>query len=172
MDLAVIGDANLEKVFDTVEIENNYKVAQLDGKDCVFLCANNSLQNNMEILKQIGINKVLEVTKNNIDDNRNVLFREEKIEYTGFSVKGVGKYIKPIIRAALSATKDEKATLLTNRESEVLNLLAEGLTNKEIAKKLYISEKTVKIHLGKIFKKIDVSDRTNAALYALKINGR
>jgi len=60
--------------------------------------------------------------------------------------------------------------LLTKREIEVLKLLTEGLFNKEIAYKLCISEKTVKNHVSNIFKKISVSDRTQAAVYAIKKN--
>lgn len=59
---------------------------------------------------------------------------------------------------------------LTKREVEVLKLLAEGLFNKEIAYMLAISEKTVKNHVSNIFKKISVSDRTQAAVYAIKNN--
>jgi two-component system, NarL family, response regulator DegU len=59
---------------------------------------------------------------------------------------------------------------LTRREVEVLGLIAEGLINKQIAKQLYISEKTVKNHVSNIFKKLNVSDRTQAAIYAYKNN--
>lgn len=59
---------------------------------------------------------------------------------------------------------------LTKREIEVLKLLAEGLFNKEIAYTLAISEKTVKNHVSNIFKKINVSDRTQAAVYAIRNN--
>lgn len=59
---------------------------------------------------------------------------------------------------------------LTSREIEVLELIAEGMINKEIAKKLYISEKTVKNHVSSIFRKLNVSDRTQAAIYAFKHN--
>ncbi len=59
---------------------------------------------------------------------------------------------------------------LTIREIEVLKLIAEGMINKEIAKNLYISEKTVKNHISNIFKKLDVNDRTQAAIYAFKHN--
>ena len=51
---------------------------------------------------------------------------------------------------------------------EVLKLIAEGLYNKEIADRLTISEKTVKNHVSNIFRKIDVSDRTQAAVYAIR----
>lgn len=59
---------------------------------------------------------------------------------------------------------------LTQRESEVLMLISEGLNNREIADTLYISEKTVKNHVSNIFKKLDVCDRTQAAIYAIKHN--
>ncbi len=62
----------------------------------------------------------------------------------------------------------ERTTELTKRELEVLRLLTRGLLNKEIADQLSISEKTVKNHVSNIFKKMGVSDRTQAAVYAIK----
>jgi LuxR family maltose regulon positive regulatory protein len=55
-------------------------------------------------------------------------------------------------------------SLLSARESEVHELLAQGLTNKEIAQQLYISEATVKVHVGRILEKLGVRSRTEAAL--------
>ncbi len=57
---------------------------------------------------------------------------------------------------------------LTQRELQVLQLAADGLSNKEIAEKLVISEKTVKNHIANIFSKLNVNDRTQAILYALR----
>jgi len=57
---------------------------------------------------------------------------------------------------------------LTQREQEVLRLLTKGSTNKEIAKALFISEKTVKSHLNSIFRKLKVSRRLQAILYAIR----
>lgn len=72
-------------------------------------------------------------------------------------------YLKELQREARSKEK-----VLSTREIEVLCALAEGLYNKEIASKLQISEKTVKNHVSNIFKKIGVSDRTQAAVYAIR----
>ncbi len=55
---------------------------------------------------------------------------------------------------------------LTDRENEVLHLVSEGLANKAIARRLSISEKTVKAHLTRVFAAIGVTDRTQAALWA------
>ncbi len=57
---------------------------------------------------------------------------------------------------------------LSDREITVLQLVAEGKTNKEIAKDLRISEKTIKNHIRNIFRKLSVSDRTKAAIHAVK----
>lgn len=62
----------------------------------------------------------------------------------------------------------EKIESLTKRELEVLVQVANGMFNKEIANTLKISERTVKNHLSNIFRKIDVSDRTQAAVFAIK----
>ncbi|BCB02847.1 response regulator [Bacillus sp. KH172YL63] len=57
---------------------------------------------------------------------------------------------------------------LTKRERDVLIELTKGKSNKEIASSLYITEKTVKTHISNIFSKLEVADRTQAALYAVK----
>lgn len=59
---------------------------------------------------------------------------------------------------------DESIKTLTKREMEILKLVAEGLTNEEIGKKIFISEKTVKTHLTNIFDKLKVNNRFKAAL--------
>lgn len=59
---------------------------------------------------------------------------------------------------------DESIKALTKREMEILRLVAEGLTNEEIGRKIFISEKTVKTHLTNIFDKLKVNNRFKAAL--------
>lgn len=63
----------------------------------------------------------------------------------------------------------ESPETLTERETEVLRLLAEGQANKEIARQLQIGEKTVKTHVSNILAKLEVRSRTQAALYAVQI---
>ncbi|MCW2756974.1 MAG: two component transcriptional regulator, LuxR family, partial [Nocardioidaceae bacterium] len=55
---------------------------------------------------------------------------------------------------------------MSRREVEVLRLVAQGLANKQIGRALGISERTVKAHLGRVFRQIGVADRTSAALWA------
>lgn len=61
-----------------------------------------------------------------------------------------------------------RGTSLTDREREVLRLIADGRSNREIARALVLSEKTVKTHVSNILMKLDLSDRTQAALWAVR----
>ena len=85
-------------------------------------------------------------------------------------------YIQPSLIPALNSrliNRDmdkEKLKSLTKREVEILAQVASGMFNKEIANNLGISERTVKNHISNIFKKIDVSDRTQAAVCAIRNN--
>lgn len=87
-----------------------------------------------------------------------------------------GSYIQPSLIPTLNSrliNRDidkEKLKTLTKREVEILALVASGMFNKEIAVNLDISERTVKNHISNIFKKIDVSDRTQAAVFAIRNN--
>ena len=76
----------------------------------------------------------------------------------------------PILNSRMiSRDKDkDKIDELTKRELEVLIEVANGKLNKKIANELKISERTVKNHISNIFKKIDVNDRTQAAVFAIK----
>ena len=85
-------------------------------------------------------------------------------------------YIQPDLIPMLNAkmismeNDHDKIDSLTKRELDVLKNLAIGMYNKEIATKLEISERTVKNHVSNIFKKIGVSDRTQAAVFAIRNN--
>jgi DNA-binding NarL/FixJ family response regulator len=71
-------------------------------------------------------------------------------------------------RLSMPVRKDDEISMLTEREKEVLGLIAQGESNKNIAHKLFISEKTVKNHITSIFRKLKVDGRTQAAIFAIK----
>lgn len=93
-----------------------------------------------------------------------------------FAVAEGKNYIQPSLIPALNSkmiekNRDEgKIDSLTKRELEVLKLLAVGMYNKEVAERLEISERTVKNHVSNIFKKLEVADRTQAAVFAIRNN--
>ena len=72
------------------------------------------------------------------------------------------------LQGKIITRKKDEVDILTPQEKKVLILLASGFKNAEIAQKLFISEKTVKTHINKIFKKIKVTNRLQAALWASK----
>lgn len=69
---------------------------------------------------------------------------------------------------SIQLAENKKLAELTEREKEVLSLLGLGHNNKEIAKKLFISEGTVKNYISAVIRKLELRDRTQAALFALK----
>ncbi|MDH6538725.1 response regulator transcription factor [Streptomyces sp. SPB4] len=82
--------------------------------------------------------------------------------------------LQPEVAEALLAAQDDQPAgagrpgALTDREREVLGLIADGRSNREIARALVLSEKTVKTHVSNILMKLDLSDRTQAALWAVR----
>jgi two-component system, NarL family, nitrate/nitrite response regulator NarL len=69
-----------------------------------------------------------------------------------------------------SSSRERERSLLSQREREIVALVAQGFKNKEMAEKMFISEQTVKNHLHNIFDKLGVSDRLELALYAIHNN--
>ncbi len=80
----------------------------------------------------------------------------------------VAGYLVDAVRHGRSASGADAPAALSEREREVLALIAEGVSNQRIAVQLAISEKTVKSHVGNILAKLGLSDRTQAAVYAWK----
>ncbi len=80
-----------------------------------------------------------------------------------------GKILEHVARQATTVLPDQKRiSELSDREREVLRLLAKGLSNTEIAQTLFLSEGTVKNYVSALFSKLGVSDRTQAAILAIR----
>ena len=124
-----------------------------------------------------GIEVLKEIRENDIDIKVLMLTVHNEVEYLLKAIDiGVDGYIQSSLIPSLNSrlvNRDmdkEKIESLTKRELEVLIQVANGMFNKEIAVILSISERTVKNHISNIFKKIEVSDRTQAAVFAIKNN--
>jgi DNA-binding NarL/FixJ family response regulator len=68
--------------------------------------------------------------------------------------------------AAIARANEDDASLLTRRELEILQLVAEGHSNAQVGRMLWVTEQTVKFHLSNIYRKLDVSNRTEASRWA------
>ena len=96
-------------------------------------------------------------------------FPEELITAIRLVYRGRKYYDPGMIDSMMSTDENDKQLeQLTPRELDVLRALGEGLNNKEIAKKLFITEYTVKKHVSQVLAKLELADRTQAALYALE----
>lgn len=74
--------------------------------------------------------------------------------------------LDPRVAGALLPSAASPADRLSDREIQVLRLVSKGLANKQIGRELGITERTVKVHLGNVFRRIGVGDRTSAAMWA------
>lgn len=178
-DILVVGEAG--------DGEEGIKLLENMKPDVVLLDINMPKMNGLEVLevlKKRGLShKVLILTIHNeveylvkavdIGVDGYVLKDSELavLKKAIFTIDEGNSYIQPsltpLLKDKLEQMKEAKEEL-TKRELEVLKLIARGMYNKEIADELVISEKTVKNHISNIFRKIDVSDRTQAAIYAIK----
>ncbi|HEX7581582.1 MAG TPA: response regulator transcription factor [Gaiellaceae bacterium] len=77
-------------------------------------------------------------------------------------------YVDPVLAGILVSAQSEKIPSLTQREREVLRLLADGLSNEEIGKRLFISPETVRTHVRKAMAKLEADTRTQAVAIALR----
>ena len=160
--------------------------------DVLLLDINMPKMNGLEVLKSLkdakSKVKVLVLTVHNeteylmkaveIGINGYVLKDSESAELKKaiFTIYDGENYIQPSLIPALNSkmiekNEDEiKLESLTRRELQVLKELAVGKFNRDIVKEMEISERTVKNHISSIFKKLDVTDRTQAAVFAIRNN--
>lgn len=158
--------------------------------DILLLDINMPNKNGIEVLEEIRKRKSnLKVLMLTVHNEVEYLIKAVDIGVDGYILKDAGfaelkkaifsilsgeNYIQasliPALNSRLVARDADKDKLeqLTKRELEVLVQVANGMFNKEIATTLNISERTVKNHIANIFKKIDVSDRTQAAVFAIR----
>lgn len=164
--------SNNKKHFDLILLD--VMMPNMDGWDTLKAIRKNSIYHNIPVIMITAVN-------------------EEQKMVSGLKIGADDYIVKPFILPNLLArieavlrrckwqeensTQKEKSInknvnidILTPREKEVLSLLAKGANNQEIANTLCVQDVTVKTHLNSIFKKLKVSNRTQAVLLALEIN--
>lgn len=185
----------LEKDIKVIAMCSNGEMAVVKYReakpDVVLMDINMPVLNGLEALEQIkAYDNGVKAVMLTIHQDREYLLRALELGALGYilkdaeasalieairSVNNNQTYIQPVMARELvneykriKSGGDDPKNRLTERETEVLKLLAKGMLNKEIANDLFISEKTVKNHISSIFRKLNVQDRTQAAVYAIK----
>ena len=124
------------------------------------------------ISSEINVNVAIDALNYNVDG---LILKNSSLSDFLSAINSIlddNQFIHPLILDAvnsyLAQTDNCKKTTLTKSETQILCMISAGYLNKEIGSELNISERTVKNHISNIFKKIDVSDRTQAAVFAIK----
>lgn len=158
--------------------------------DILLLDINMPKKNGIEVLEYIKQNKIpVKVLILTVHNEVEYLLKAVDIGIDGYLLKDSSyyelkeaidvvisgnTYIQPSLLPALNESMEdyaldkEKIECLTKRELDVLRLISEGCSNKKISDELTISERTVKNHISHIFRKINVEDRTQAAVFAIR----
>lgn len=158
--------------------------------DILLLDINMPKKNGIEVLEYIKQNKIpVKVLILTVHNEVEYLLKAVDIGIDGYLLKdssydelkeaidvviSENTYIQPSLLPALNESMEdyaldkEKIECLTKRERDVLRLISEGCSNKKISDELTISERTVKNHISHIFRKINVEDRTQAAVFAIR----
>lgn len=158
--------------------------------DILLLDINMPKKNGIEVLEYIKQNKIpVKVLILTVHNEVEYLLKAVDIGIDGYLLKDSSydelkeaidvvisgnTYIQPSLLPALNESMEdyaldkEKIEWLTKRELDVLQLISKGCSNKKISDELKISERTVKNHISHIFRKIDVEDRTQAAVFAIR----
>lgn len=158
--------------------------------DILLLDINMPKKNGIEVLEYIKQNKIpVKVLILTVHNEVEYLLKSVDIGIDGYLLKDSSydelkeaidvvisgnTYIQPSLLPALNESMEdyaldkEKIECLTKRELDVLRLISEGCSNKKISDELSISERTVKNHISHIFRKINVEDRTQAAVFAIR----
>jgi DNA-binding NarL/FixJ family response regulator len=102
---------------------------------------------------------------------RGFVLKEAPLEDLVRAVRDVaagGRYVDPVLAGTLAVSAVSRGPQLTSRERDVLRLLADGLANEEIGRRLFISSETVRTHVRKAMTKLDADTRTEAVAKALR----
>ncbi len=183
-------DGDIKVIAEAVDGQDCLNKLEAVNPDVLLLDINMPVMNGLDVLKNLKLRKnrvkVLVITAHNeveylmkavdIGINGYVLKDSESavLKKAIVSIADGENFIQPSLIPALNAKMIEKnedsvkLENLTSREIEVLKLLAVGMYNKEVAEMLDISERTVKNHVSNIFKKLNVTDRTQAAVFAIR----
>ena len=182
MDISVVGE--------TSHADDIYEIVGTTHPDVVVYDEDLSRDDTVDLIQELSkrfnsLRCVLVTTENNLPPSHSLkkfgiygcVLKSSKLKDLLLAIRHAAKaetYIDPRLEAYrdhIASIGDNVGQLnhLTPREKEVLYWLSQGFSNQNIAKVMYLSEKTVKNHVSRILKKLEFSDRTQAAVFAWKV---
>lgn len=182
-DIEIVGEASDGKTGVQLALEKKPDVILMD----LLMEGMDGIQATREIVKFLPEPKIIVLTSF-LDDDKvypaleagalSYLLKTSRAEKIAAAIRSAAKgqsvleaEVTSKVISKMQRTNEEKPhESLTAREMEVLQLIANGNTNQEIAEKLYITVKTVKTHITNLLSKLELDDRTQAAIYAYRNN--
>ena len=171
-----------ENYVDTIKESHRYTDIYKDEYDLLVIDLNKNNKQYLHDIEKLKKEKNIKVMVLDFYEDRVLFSKCMKIgidgyilaniesEDIGYAVKQLSKdkkyYDAELIESYISKDKNECMEDLTKREREILICIAQGKSNIEISKELFITEHTVKKHTSNIFSKLNLKDRIQAALYA------
>lgn len=163
----IINNVLFDKEYDLIIFDR--KMSKINGWELIEIIRNNEINKTTPVIiinSQYSRNYQIYALQSGADDVISIPYESQELLARVESLLRRSEWQKkPSLRLAFYYQNDEP---LTDRQIEILFLTSQGYSNKEMADKLFVSEKTVKAHLRSIFDKLNVSSRTQAALVAIK----
>lgn len=180
------GEAGIATIQEAEDMEGAKKLIATEQPDITIMDINLGGNNGLDLIEdighKIGVTKFVVFTSSsrksdfirakalNVDG---YILKDSNIEDIIYAIKSISRgrkfYDAQVIGRKESGERSKTLESLTDREREIFQEIGRGLTNNQIAQKLYITENTVKKHISSLRDKLEVKQRTEIALYAARI---
>ncbi|MEF9959477.1 MAG: response regulator transcription factor [Niameybacter sp.] len=180
------GEHEFDQIQEAGTMEETKKMLTIDTPDITLVDVNLNGQNGLDLIEEMGSKKlatkfvVFTSSSRKGDFNRakaldvdGYILKDSNVEDIIYAIKAVGRgrkfYDEEMTRQDQPDERSKTLESLTDREREIFVEIGRGLTNAQIADKLFITENTVKKHITSLLGKLGVKNRTEVALYAMKL---
>lgn len=180
------GENEFDQIQEASNIDEAMKILSIDTPDIALVDVNLNGKNGLDLIEEVN-NKNLstkfvvftsssrrgDFVRAKALNVEGYILKDSNVEDILYAIKAVGRgrkfYDTDVIQEAQPTERNKLLESLTDREKEIFIEIGKGLSNAQIAEKLYITENTVKKHISSLLSKLGVSRRTEVALYATKL---
>lgn len=179
-------ESEFEQIQEASNIEEAKKILLIDTPDITLVDVNLNGKNGLDLIEEVGARSMstkfvvftsssrkgdfIRAKELNVEG---YILKDSSVEDIIYAIKSVSRgrrfYDTQIVQEVQTTKRSELLDNLTERETEIFREIGRGLSNAQIAQKLYITENTVKKHISSLLSKLGLSRRTEVALYATKL---